>query len=45
MSASDRIKHNVHAIPGEAVYLLHVVLMLVIDRDAAQVGNCLRGSC
>ncbi len=39
MAAPDAVKDNVYAIAREAVNLFHEVEMLVIDRDAAQVGN------
>jgi hypothetical protein len=39
MAASDAVKDNVCAIAREAVNLFHEVEMLVVNRDAAQVGN------
>jgi len=45
MRASDKIKHNVHSSFCETMYFLHEFLILVINRDAAQVRNCLCGWC
>ena len=39
VSTTDRVKDGVHALAREAVNFFHEVLMLVINRDAAQVGN------
>jgi hypothetical protein len=44
MAAPDAVKDNVYAIAREAVNLFHEVEMLVINRDAAQVGNGRRPS-
>jgi hypothetical protein len=44
MAAPDAVKDNVYAIAREALNLFHEVEMLVIDRDAAQVGNGRRPS-
>jgi hypothetical protein len=44
MAATDAVKDNVYAISREAVNLLHEVEMLVINRDAAQVGDGRRPS-
>jgi len=39
VSATDRVKDDVHALTREAVKFFHEVLMLVINRDTAQVGD------
>ena len=44
MGATDAVKDNVYALAREAVNFFHEVLMLVINRDTAQVGNGRRPS-
>jgi hypothetical protein len=39
VSAADGVKNDIHAILREAVNFFHEVLIAVIDRDAAQLGN------
>jgi hypothetical protein len=39
MRATDAVKDNVHALACEAVHFFHEVLLLVINRDTAQVGH------
>jgi hypothetical protein len=41
---TDAVKDDVHAPAREAVSFFHEVEMLVIDRDAAQVGHGWRPS-
>jgi hypothetical protein len=44
VSAADGVEDGVNALAREAVNFLHVVLILVIDWDAAQLGNGQRPS-
>ena len=39
VGATDRVKDDVHALAREAVDLLHVILILVVDRGTAQLEN------
>jgi hypothetical protein len=38
------VEDGIHPITREAVYLLHEVLALVINRNPAQLGNGLRSA-
>src|SRR5262245_24089166 len=42
VATPDRVEDDVDALAREAVNLLREVLVLIIDRDGAQVGNCPR---
>src|SRR5262245_53372415 len=44
MRATDTIKNNVYTLTREAMNFCHEVLMLVINRDSAQVGDGRRPS-
>ena len=44
MDTADGVKNDVHTLAREAVNFVHEVLMLVINRDTAQVGNGRRPS-
>ena len=44
VGTTDGVKDDVHALAREAVNFFHKVLMLVINRDSAQVGNGRRPS-
>ena len=44
VGTTDGVKDDVHALTREAVHFCHEVLMLVINWDTAQLGNCLRPS-
>ena len=39
MTAADGIKNGVNPLAREAVNLFHEVMMLVVNWDAAQIGN------
>ena len=39
VGTTDGVKDDVHALVREAVNFFHEVLMLVINRDAAEIGN------
>ena len=44
VSATDRVKDDVHALTREAVNFFHEVELLVINWDTAQIGNGRRPS-
>ncbi len=44
VSTTERVEDSVHALTREAVNFFHEVLMLVINRDTAQVGDGRRPS-
>ena len=45
VGAAQGVKDDIHSVAREALNFCHEVLMLVINRDTAQVGNGQRRAC